>query len=286
MERLMRKLHYLIILGLVACMPWKVACANVLITELTGNATTGEQKPVTFVTFLSEVRNGQDFELTSGARAVAVDLASGREYVANGPGKFRVDEGGVRAVSGGTVKVRALSASNLPEVKVVVARVSQAALLMRSLFKPLNILSSANTAVLTPTPTLSWTAVDGASAYKVRLSDSTGNTLINEQTQVNSLVIPVSAGLTSGRNYLWTVEAVDENGPLSGSAASAQFSVAPPETVRLLKSIAPQSGASFSDRVLYAAQLQEAGAIEDARTIWKSLANERPDDSILKKLAR
>lgn len=281
----MKKLHSLIGLGMVACISWKVACASVLITEWTNKATTGGKKPVAF---LSEVRNGQDFELAVGARAVAVDLKSGREYEASGPGTFRVEEDGVRAVSGSSLKTRALPARNLPEVKVVVARVSQAATVMRSLpgHKHVILLSSANTAVLTPTPTLSWEGGDSASAYKVRLSDSAGNVLINEQTQEKNLTVPASAGLTSGRNYLWTVEAVNENGPLPGLFAVAQLSVVPPDTVQLLKSIAPQSGASFSDRVLYAAQLQEAGAIEDARAVWKSLAEERDDDPILKILAR
>ncbi len=281
----MRKLHSLIGLGMVACMSWNVACASVLITELTHKATTGGKKPVTF---LSEVRNGQDFELAVGARAVAVDLKSGREYEASGPGTFRVEEDGVRAVSGSSLKTRALPARNLPEVKVVVARVSQAASILRKLPKLLTLQSSANTAVLTPTPTLSWDVFGGDSTftYKVRLSDSAGNVLINEQTQEKSLTVPASAGLTSGRNYLWTVEAVNQNGSLPGLFAVAQLSVVPPDTVQLLKSIAPQPGASFSDHVLYAAQLQEAGADEDARAVWKSLlAGERRDDPILNKLA-
>jgi len=50
--------------------------------------------------------------------------------------------------------------------------------------------------------------------------------------------------------------------------------------------IKPAPDASFSAWVLYAAQLQQAGASDDAQTIWQALARERPGDLNLKKLAK
>ena len=53
-------------------------------------------------------------------------------------------------------------------------------------------------------------------------------------------------------------------------------------TLALLK---PQGDAPFSRKVLYGAQLSEAGAVEDAKLMWQALSRDHPDNAVLTMLA-
>jgi hypothetical protein len=51
-------------------------------------------------------------------------------------------------------------------------------------------------------------------------------------------------------------------------------------------SLKPATNASISDRVAYAAWLEQLELKDEARTVWRTLAAERPDDRRLEALAR
>jgi hypothetical protein len=92
--------------------------------------------------------------------------------------------------------------------------------------------------------------------------------------------------LRPGDRYTWKVEPLNQTGEPIANATGADFAVVTADAARVLASIKPAPGASFSAWVLYAAQLQQAGATDDAHTIWQALARERPTDPNLKKLMK
>ena len=53
-------------------------------------------------------------------------------------------------------------------------------------------------------------------------------------------------------------------------------------TAKRLAAARPAPGAPFSERLLYAVQLETAGLADEARQAWAALAKERPDDPGLK----
>ena len=271
-------------LAAVLCSMLCVAQAAVLVTDLKGRAETDGKKAVAL---MSEIPDGGLIDLAAGAQMVATDLASGREYQLQGAGQFRVSKSGVDALGGASVAPKALPVANLPAVKVALSRVSQGTMVMRSAVfsssAPAPLLP-ARTAVLSSTPTLRWSLVEGATGYRVSVFDQGGQSIFSRQSVDAELALPASAGLAGGKQYSWRVEALGAQGRIAD--ASTIFSVVTAESAALLAQIKPDSDASFSRRVLYAAQLQEAGAADEARLIWQSLAKERPDDPSVARLAR
>lgn len=280
----MRKLISMAVKVTIMLAVFGVCQAGVLVTDLKGKAETEGKKPVAV---LSEIADGGLLDLAAGAQLVATDLASGREYVLVGAGRFRVGKNGVEGLLGASVTPRALPAANLPNVKVAVARVAQATLTMRggafSSGGP-GPLSPARTAVLGTAPTLRWSPVEGANSYRVTLADEGGKTIFEADTKDSELTLQTKAGLGAGKQYSWRVAAHGANGRLAD--ASTIFSVVPDDLVKLLAQIKPDKDAPHSRWVLYAAQLQEAGAADEARLIWQMLAKERPEDPNLAKLVR
>jgi hypothetical protein len=261
-----------------------LASAGVLVTDLTGKAQAPDKRALGM---LSEIADGGSIELAEGAIMVVADLASGREFLLAGPGQFRVNKSGVQGMAGASVTPRSLPASNLPEVKVAVARVAQATLTMRggsfSSAAP-SPLVPARTAVLSATPTLRWSAVEGATSYRVTLFDEAAKQILDATTRETELPLQPSSGLIGGRQYSWRVEALNARGRIAD--ASTIFSVVAADVIKMLEQLKPDNGASYSRRVLYAAQLQEAGAVDEARQLWQALAREKPDDPNLGRLAR
>ena len=75
-------------------------------------------------------------------------------------------------------------------------------------------------------PAFTWTAIPGATHYYVWISDlSTGQSpvLQNTNVQTNSWTIPTT--LTAGHNYMWWLEALDTNGPVTNWSYGQGFSV-------------------------------------------------------------
>ena len=256
--------------------------AGLLVTDISGKAEIEGKGPVAT---LAEIPDGARLTLAAGTQLVAVDLVSGREYVLKGSGKYVVAADGLRTSDGKPVETKPLPAKNLPEVKVATAKVAQATLVMRSMRKfNVPVLNSpARTTVVTETPVFQWSGVDGAVSYRLVLKDQNG--VVWEKTAaVTELAVPRDRSLHAGERYNWRIEAIGADGRTI-SDASASFSVAPGDTIKRLAELKPAPDAPFGRRVLYAAQLREAGALADARELWKSLAQERPDDEVLKTLA-
>ena len=270
----------------VACLaPPLAGWADVLITDVIGKPGLVSKPPLAI---LNPIANGSVVDLPSGFQFSAIDLATGKEYLASGPGRFSVSSNGVLSATTGTVKVRSVTNGALPDVKIATDKLSRAAMTMRGdvtlLSKPPGY--PAHSVIPDTAPTLRWSRLAGASSYRVTVSDDANKPLWQRNTTEAQLALPPEAGLQPGNRYAWAVEPLNQTGEPIANATRTTFSVVPSDVARVLAAIKPEPNASFSSWVLYAAQLQQAGVTEDARAIWQALAHERPNDPNLKKLMK
>lgn len=266
------------------CAAWAgLAEADLLLTDVAGKAQIDGSGPVAT---LAEVPEGSKLRLLAGARVVAVDLKSGREYVLVGPSLHKVIAAGLTTTEGTPAKAVDLPVVDLPNVRVATRHAGQAALVMREVraASSLMLLSPVRTTVLANTPTLRWSEVEGADLYRVTLTDAHGKPVLLRETTQNLLAVTKPSPLVAGQRYRWRVEALQIERFLAD--ASAEFSVLSDEMSAQLTRLRDDSTASIARRVLYAAQLQEAGAVEEAKAVWRELASLRPDDLTLNRLAQ
>jgi hypothetical protein len=273
---------FYIAMGALALLGSSATMAGLLVTEAVGKIEIEGKGPVNA---LAQIPDDARLKVPAGAKLVVVDLGSGREYVLPGNLTYIAAASGPRTVDGKAVAARPLPISNLPDVKVVTPKVAQATLVMRTLPKtnvPV-LVSPVKTAVISLMPTLRWTAVAAATNYKLTVTQPDGSLVWEAVTQDNEITLPAGQTLQAGGRYNWRVEAMGAGGRLSDAAA--RFTVASAEALTALALLKPDTTATFSRRVLYAAQLREAGALEDAKLLWQALSREQPDDPVLAILA-
>lgn len=271
----------------LTCLVLQSAHAGLLVTDISGNAEIDGRGRVTI---LAEIPDNARLTLAKDARVVAVDLASGREYLLTGSGSYRVMADGPRDAKGKPVDAKPLPAKNLPDVRLATGKAAQATLVMRSgntrKFNVPLLHAPARTTVITDTPVFRWSGVEGAEHYRFTLTTPDGR-IWKHTLAAMELALPAEQRLRPGERYTWRIEALASGtqGDRPVAEAATHFDVAPAEVMRRLAELRPAANAPFSRRVLYAAQLREAGADADANELWKALARERPNDDVLKGLA-
>ena len=260
-----------------------VAMAGMMVTEVTGKV---ELSGKGLVTTLAQVPDGSRLQVAAGATLVVVDLVSGREFVLTGANTYLTTAAGPTSADGKPVAAKALPASKLSDVRVAPGKLAQATLVMRG--APATrlpvLLSPLRTAVITVLPGLQWEAVEAATSYRLEVTKLDGSLVWETVTMQTSVAVPAGHALQPGERYSWRVEAIGPQGKLSDS--SSRFSVVSKEAIANLDLLTPGADAPFSRKVLFATQLQEAGAVQEAKVIWKALASERPEDQVLAALAQ
>lgn len=258
------------------------AMAGLLVTEVTGRA---EIEGKGTLAILAEISDGARLSLQPGATVVAVDLASGKEYVLKGGQDYRVTPQGPQG-SGGGVTATALPAKGMPDIRIAPGMVARAKPATGSRAIRANVLSPISpvkTIVVSDAPLFRWSPVEASNGYRLSILKPDGSLHWEARTRDTQLALPTTHRLAPGEKYTWRIEYFSEGG---GTAdASAEFSVAPAATIKQLSALKADAHAAFSRRVLYAAMLTEVGAKEEARELWRELAQEKPDDNVLRKFA-
>jgi hypothetical protein len=155
--------------------------ADVLITDVAGKPGLVSRPPLAI---LNEMANGSVIDLPAGLQFSAIDLVTGKEYLASGPGQFRITSSGVLAVATGTVKIRSVTDGSLPDVRIATGKLSRASMTMRGGITVQGKLPMypSNTAIPDTTPTLRWEHMAGASSYRVTVSDETNKAIWQRNT--------------------------------------------------------------------------------------------------------
>lgn len=278
--------------GFVALAASAGVWASMMVTDLQGHAMVGDGKAIAM---LHAVPSGAELQLSQAASLVLTDLETGKEYVLQGPGRFTVGAGSVRAGTGeGVVESRPLAMADLPPVKAS-SRIALAAVRMRSTSlvgcsQALDArgalrLDPDMTALSPPVAALRWTEVPGAGSYRVSVLDNASRTLVTTTIESTSWQPPSSIVWDEGHTYTWQVQGLRDGLPV-GEEAVASFAILRRATASMLQSLKPQDGAPLSRRVLYAAQLQEAGDLRAACREWRRIHELRPDDAGIRRLAK
>ena len=97
-------------------------------------------------------------------------------------------------------------------------------------------------------------------------------------------IAPPKVALNENVMYTWSVSARSPDGRKYSSVAD--FSIAPQSLRQDVESLRPATTSAFSDRVAYAAWLEQAELKDEARKYWRALAAERPGDARLDSLAK
>jgi len=253
-----------------------------MVTDLSGKAVVQGRS----ATILTEIEADAHVQLDAGARLVAIYLKSGDEYSFTGPAQIQFRANEPQILSGAKPQKRANPlAKGAKDIAIKPVGVTQAAFVMRGsrATARIKLLSLSGTKTVEVSPEFRWQEVEPDLKYQFDLTDETGKALIETQVEGASYRLPASVQLRPGTAYTWEVSARLRDGRRYVSVGD--FSIAPAELRARVNTLRPAIGAPVSDRVTYAAWLEQMELRDEALKYWRVLAAERPDDSKLKSLA-
>ncbi|HKA42866.1 MAG TPA: hypothetical protein VKF40_12830 [Burkholderiales bacterium] len=251
-----------------------------MVTDVTGQVTGPSP-----VTILSEIAADTRMQVDPGGRLVVIYLKSGDEYTFTGPAQiqFRAVEPQVTSGSAPQKRVSPLARGGNVAIKPVA--VTQAAFVMRSVQPSarIRLLTLSGAKTLETAPEFRWRGLESGARYRFELNDDTGKLLFETEITGNSLKLPPAVQLREGVTYAWEVSTRGQDG--RRYVGAGEFTLAASPVRAQAAALRPAAGTPVSDRVAYAAWLEQMELKDEARKYWKSLAAERPDDARLKALA-
>lgn len=254
-----------------------------MVTDLSGKATAAGKAEITI---LSEIAAEDRLQLEAGARLTAIYLKSGDEYTFTGPAQIQFRANEPQVVSGAKPQKRASPLrKGGKDVTIKPMGVTQAAFVMRS-GRPtarIKLLNLSGTKTLEAQPEFRWQEIDPGARYRFELTDDTGRSLYEGEVTGSSFRLPSSVGLREGVTHTWEISARLADGRRYVSAGD--FSVALADLRSQVESLRPAPGAPVSERVAFAAWLEQMELRDEARKYWRALAAERPEDAKLRALA-
>ena len=264
-----------------------VAAPVAMVTDLLGaSATTHKDK--TKLTLMAYIEPGTEIEVDAGARLTLTYFAKAQEQTFSGPAKILVQADRIEVLRGGAGQSRKLDPDKASAAKQIEPalrdRIAIATFVMRSTVPRLALIAPVDTKVSSTAPEFSWNASKGAREYRLTLKDEQGKVLREASVSGTTWKPQPDEALGYGRSYQWKVESVPGTG--QAEAVQARFSVLEEQTATRIGQQKPGADAPFSERLLYAAQLENEGLKYEAAQQWRALAAERPHDAVLQKLAR
>ena len=261
--------------------PGAAGAQNVaIVTDVSGKVSA--QAPVTI---LAEIAADARLKLEPGSRLVVVYVKSGDEYTLTGPAQVQFRAGGPEVASGAKPQRKANPLGKDSGVTIRPLSVAQGAFVMRS-GRPtarIKLLSLSGTKTLEAAPEFRWQELEPGVKYRFELTDDTGKSLYEGEVSGAAFRLPAGVQLREGVPYTWELSARLGDGKRYVSAGD--FSVAAGGVRSQARSLRPAAGAPVSQRVAYAAWLEQMELRDEARKYWKALAAERPGDERLKMLA-
>jgi len=232
--------------------------------------------------------SGATLRLEAGARISVTYFAMPREFSLSGPAQAIIEAERLRTVNGAAPVMRNLDQNKVAAGQQFTAKQRErqtVATFEMKAFVPgtLQLRQPVDTRLLGAPEEFSWRPLLGAKSYRFQLMDAQGRLLYSAESTVRNLRLPESVKLQPGQSYSWTVEAQGAAGEPQN--ANAGFSLVDTATAGTLEAQRPLATAGFSERLLYASLLENAGLKVAAQTWWKALASERPEDEMLQELA-
>lgn len=258
-----------------------------MVTDLQGAVAVISPKDSEAPAILASVEPGAIFQVPEGGSLVVVYLGSGQEYSFKGPTMVQFDDKEPLTLAGPKAETRNPLMGRVGSgVKIKPVGKVQAAVVMRSASQTsrVKLLNLVGTKILDQQPEFRWEPVERGATYAFELTDSSGRTLFETETNASSLRLPADVRLSDGQTYTWLVAARLADGRKYTNAAD--FSVVNSELRRDIEAVRPSADAPLSERVTYAAWLDQLQLHDEAKKYWRSLAAARAGDQNLSKLAR
>jgi len=257
-----------------------------MITDIKGSAHLASQIKPGSLAVLTYLPPGEEIVLEAGAQVVVTYFDQSSEFTFKGPSRIAIQEKIAKVVKGALGNVRQLDKERAAGAAKFArsGKLAFATVEMRLLAIKPTLLSPVNTKISTMTPLFSWKSVNEAENYHLVLSDDTGQAIQEVTVTSSSWQLPMETVLKPGVNYQWVVtETLKEGEKLT---AKGNFSIADAQTTARVFAKRPATEASVSEKVTYAIFLESEGFREDAKVIWRELAEQRPNDPNLKFRAR
>jgi hypothetical protein len=246
------------------------AAGIALVTDVIGDATF-VAAPAESLKLLGELNPGVEVAVSDHAQLVVFYLAEGAEYTLNGPGRYRILAKGPEALSGAPPPQRKATVAAYKGLRLKTDRVAQGGMIMRGesiLATPVNeVVLDGNAAFL-------WRSFAPEASYRFELVDQAGTLVLTSETRDTEIRLPASLTLAPGHTYYWALRGRDAAGHTF--YAAAEFRVADAALRRQIEAAQPKPDAPFSERVLFAALLEEVGMKSLAQAQRRTLAAERP----------
>jgi hypothetical protein len=255
--------------------------ALAMITDLQGTAEVdGQQKSAIGIT--ATLPAGARVRLDSGAKLSVLYLESGAEFALSGPAviMIRPDEPEILKGSLPRKLARPLGGK---AIRIDPSKVAQPALVLRS-SPPMKLLGPWSTVVVDTPLVFRWQPLSSGTLYAFELTDDTGKRIYETRVGDPNVKLPDAKMLNHGATYSWVVSARSSDGLVI--SRREVFRVAESELQADVTALRPESHAPLSERIIYAAWLDQVGLSEEARKYWRNASAERPADHLLKSLAR
>lgn len=256
-----------------------LAAPFAMITELKGEAWALEQGKPRKLTLLGYLDHPAEIRIDSAGKLAITYFTSGVQYSFAGPARVALDNAAPKILDGEAPQFRkvtpdkAIAGGLSPEQW---RRLQEATVIMRGVKSSFTVVGPDKTAVLEREPQFEWTSAPGAKGYRLVVY-SAQNELLHEATTGQNALRPGTAlRLQPGQRYRWKVDAL---GVLKPVSASGSFTVAVDAVREEMIGLKASVGNNAAARAFYATTLDAQGHAHDARSEWKALARDYPDDT-------
>lgn len=256
-----------------------LAAPFAMITELKGEAWALEQGKPRKLTLLGYLDHPAEIRIDSAGKLAITYFTSGVQYSFAGPARVALDNAAPKILDGEAPQFRkvtpdkAIAGGLSPEQW---RRLQEATVIMRGVKSSFTVVGPDKTAVLEREPQFEWTSAPGAKGYRLVVY-SAQNELLHEATTGQNALRPGTAlRLQPGQRYRWKVDAL---GVLKPVSASGSFTVAVDAVREEMIGLKASGGNNAAARAFYATTLDAQGHTHDARSEWKALVRDYPDQT-------
>jgi hypothetical protein len=253
-----------------------------MITDVSGGCVVHSNNAENKCEILSYLFQGDKLKFKKGSKLTLAFFVDSAEYKFSGEGSIKIGDKAPIVITGKSSNPRTLLLAKETGLgPAVSADYGQAAIVLRGagIQKKLSLVQPKNTIVLSRQPEFVWKPVGSNTQYRFILTDESGKVLVDEKTRNVKYRLPRSVKLADDSYYTWQVEA--ETGGGKSFSNAADFQVAAEEERNRIDKLRPGNKASISERVLFAAVLEQSGFNDAAYEEWKKLAKQKPADPIL-----
>ncbi len=255
-----------------------------MITDLQGKveSSSGGAAP----SILASLNPGATLHVADGGNLVVVYFGSGKEFAVKGPATVRFGATTPEMLAGAAPQTRdPLMGKVAGAGKIKPVGKIQAAVVMRGAKESSRIKfeSLAGTRVLEPRPEFRWQGPGDGLSYNLELSDDTGAVMLEQKVSGSSYRLPATVQLKDGATYTWLLDTTLADGKKYSNAGD--FTIAAADLRADVEAVRPAANSPLSERVTYAAWLDQLQFHDEARKYWKDLAAARSGDANLNQLA-